>query len=242
MVSKQELMLVLSYPRDDITRAKLILQEILQAGVIELINVEESRIRIGNFGVLGKGHSSVVVLGRHRDGNLVAVKIRRLDSKRDSLELECNIMMKAYPIAPKVYYCSRDIIVMEFIRGRSLGDIVNSIESCNDAVKLILNVLRAIYELDLKGIDHKELSTPKKHIIIDDRGNVRVIDFESASITDKARNICRVASWLLIRKKLITNLCSVDLSNEVIKILKRYKQDISVFSKLIELISRLCTT
>jgi len=227
---------VLSYPRDDIARSLRIWDALLSYGIRELISY--GQVSIGNIKVLGKGHSSIVVLARHESLGLVVVKIRRTDSKTPSLLQECDLMRRSYPVAPRVFYCSDDVIVREYIKGKYLSDVVNEMKTCEEAVMLTLKVLGATYWLDINGIDHKELSIPSKHIIICEDGPVKIIDFESGRLKS-ACNVCRVASWLIIRRDLLRKHCVIKdkkFTDRVIKLLRDYKYGKEDFKKLLSLI------
>ncbi len=214
---------VLSYPRYSRERVRSIISELSRCGITELINY--GSLRLGKVNVVGRGHSSVIVLGRHVRYGVVAIKIRRVDSKTDSLITECTLMKRGYPVTPKVYYCSDDVIVREYVRGIELGELVDRLSNCVEASLLTLSVLTSALWLDIRSVDHKELSRPEKHIIISEGLMARVIDLESASLRF-GHNVCRVASWLLLRRRLISKLCSnVVKDDEVINLLRSYKRN-----------------
>jgi len=127
--------------------------------------------------ILGKGHSSTVLLGVLR-GGLVAVKVRRLDSKRDSLAGEGLLLEEAsrHGAAPKPYYYSRDLIVMDYIPGPSLRDL----RGTPYWPWSVLEALEAARALDAAGILHYELRRPWRHVLFTGSMKAVVIDFESA--------------------------------------------------------------
>jgi len=215
---------VLSYPANDVNRALILWNKIKGAGIVKLVSYGD--ITIDNLRVIGKGHSSIVVLGIHKNLGRVAIKFRRADSKTQSLITECRLMKIAYPLAPKIYFCDDDVIIREFIEGTLLINFIDKLSSCKEALSLTLKLLAVGYWLDLKGIDHKELSIPNKHIIICPNGSVKVIDFESGRQASSC-NLCRLASWALIRRALISKLCNINISyieNTLIELLRNYKK------------------
>ena len=127
--------------------------------------------------ILGKGHSSTVLLGVRR-GGLVAVKVRRVDSKRESLIGEGRLLEEAsrHGAAPKPYYYSRDLIVMEYIPGPHLG----GLRGTPYWPQGVLEALEAARSLDAAGILHYELRRPWRHILFTSSSRAVVIDFESA--------------------------------------------------------------
>ncbi len=214
---------VFCYPKCDDARFKELINYLRDYGVNEIISY--GKVRIGNINVIGKGHSSVIVLGRHDNYGLVAIKIRRVDSKVESLILECKLMNLGYPVTPKAYLCSDDLIIREFIVGMELSNLINHLSNCSEATLLVLSILASAFWLDLVGIDHKELSRPDRHIIVTDKLTARIIDLESASLR-RGCNVCRVLSWLLIRRKLLSRFCfnAEDIKSKINSLLRQYKR------------------
>lgn len=193
--------------------------------------------------ILGKGHSSVVFVAEFTNLGYVAVKVLRTDSKRDSLLSECDLMRKAFPVAPKVYYCDNELIVMELIKGVKLGDVTPRITSCDDLIKLYLKILAAVRYLDLKNVTHKELNILKKHVIIDEEGKIRIIDFESG-FTGFTCNVCRAFSALFMRDRRIIECCDLEQAwkDLLLKLLSSYKKTNSdaSFATLVKTIMNVC--
>ncbi len=214
---------VLCYPSGELEcylKRKKILED---AGVIELIN--EGSYEIDGFRVLGRGHSSVVVAVLLQRDLLAAAKILRTDSKRDDLTLECKLLARGVPVTPAPLYCSPEIIVMEFIRGTPLKNAGGLVKGCSDVALLALKIIGAAYYLDVLGIDHKELSDPSSHVIITEKGHVKILDLETASLR-RGCNVCRVVSWMFFRSRLMS-LCSDGFGTELMHlqpILRRYKK------------------
>lgn len=232
---------LLSYPElseDLISRRLNKLRSLGFRNCVDLGNYE-----LWGFKVLGRGHSSVVFAAEFTSLGYVAVKVLRTDSKRDSLLCECDLMRKAFPVAPKVYYCDNELIVMELIRGVKLGDVIPSITSCDDLIKLYLKILAAVRYLDLKNVTHKELNILKKHVIIDEEGKVRIIDFESG-FTGFTCNVCRAFSTLFMRDRRIMECCDLEQAqkNLLIELLSSYKKTNSdaSFTALVKTIMNVC--
>ncbi len=151
--------------------------------------VSAGNVSIDGFKVVGKGHSSIVVLGSHDGRGVVAVKVRRIDSKHPSLRREAVLQEEASRagVAPRVYCFSDDFIVMDYIDGVHLGDAVLSDSN-------VSRVLEAAYILDVAGVNHKELSRPWRHVLLLDSRAV-IIDYGSAG-WGGCRNLPRIASAL----------------------------------------------
>jgi putative serine/threonine protein kinase len=194
----------LCYPSssEDCVRGRL--EELRTLGVVEVLNL------------LGKGHAAVVLEARLSNGTPVAVKVLRVDSKRTDLTAECRVAELAYPVSPKVYSCSEEFIVMELVRGYPAVEVL---ASEGFRYPYVVKVLAAGRWLDVRGVDHRELSRAHKHVVIDRTGAVRILDYESAAVVERPCNICRLFSWL-------ARLRGVDVGvlGEVLTLLRYYKK------------------
>ena len=149
--------------------------------------------------VLGKGFSSIVAAVVDLNGRIMALKIRRLDSRRDSLDKEAHILVKAskHRLAPHVYWWNSDFIAMEYIQGPLLES-APSLGLIDREVSVILSrILGKAYVLDAIGIDHGELSRPHRHVILAGLEPF-FLDFESASETRRPHNLSSIVSALLL--------------------------------------------
>ncbi len=188
---------IVSYPDPHSGGCHDRLEELRRAGVEYLVSGGRTLLatRHGRVRVLGKGHSSVVIaalLGRR----LVAAKLRRTDSKRESLEGEGRLLREAWRAgaAPKPFYAARNIILMEIVPGPLLGEIAHH-GLPGEAVRRALLAARA---LDATGILHRELSRAAKHVAYTSwspLGQAVILDYESAS-QGKCGSVNRLASWL----------------------------------------------
>lgn len=155
--------------------------------------------RVLGFDILGKGHVGVVLLARW-NGEEVALKVRRTDADRVSMVNEASLLEKVngLGIGPRLHVFSDDFIVMERIVGQYLGDwtrdYVGDEEGFKDVVRVLLWKVRA---LDVAGIDHGELNRVRRHFIVTGEGP-RIIDFESASVSRRARNVTSTVQSLFM--------------------------------------------
>ncbi|MCY4491520.1 MAG: serine/threonine protein kinase [Thaumarchaeota archaeon] len=186
---------------------------------------------IGRLGVLGKGYVGVVVLGK-KGRKLVAVKIRRTDSQRNSMRGEAEMLRAANSVrvGPKFYSSSRNCLVMEYLKGRNIGSWAESLGSRGSAnqVKVVAKkILEDCYRLDCASIDHGELSSISKHVIIGE-SQQNIIDFEGASTKRRASNVTAATQAVYIGSgisKKIRRVCSVPQKDIIIPYLRKYKQD-----------------
>jgi len=238
---------VICFPHPDRECVQSRIEKLVSAGVATLLS--EGRKSIGELKVLGKGHASVVIKAVLNPSLTVAIKVRRTDSKRDSLRLECEVMRVAYPVAPKVYHCEDDFIIMEYVDGVPIGKVMEKAATvaceCNKALSLVLKVLGAARYLDTRGIDHKELSLLKEHVLVMRDGRVKIIDYESASLSEAPCNVCRACSWFIYRSVFGKACCKEleHLRTRLRAILREYKVRAAdeAFKAVINAITRSCS-
>lgn len=228
---------VICFPRGDVKCAEDKERRLRNAGIVDLVSYGGDVI--GDFRVLGKGHASVVVLAQHLTLGKVAIKFLRTDSKREDLLLECRFMREAAPISPEPYVCEHDFIIMEFLDGNPLKELLGTaLKECRETLLTWLKILGAAYWLDKVGVNHKELSILKEHVIILRDGRVKIIDYETAG-TGFGCNVCRVFSWLFVRAGTAHRCCLnyPGFLADARKILRDYKKgELSKFRDLIDLI------
>ncbi|WP_062102627.1 RIO1 family regulatory kinase/ATPase [Sulfolobus acidocaldarius] len=114
------------------------------------------------------------------------IKIRRTDSPKETLKIEAKIQQLAYPVSPKVYLYGENFILMEYIRGRHL--------TRQENIETIRKILMKARMLELKGIEHKELSRPYKNVLVNEK-DAYIIDYDSATIKPNPKNVTSILSW-----------------------------------------------
>ena len=196
---------IICYPRYD---EEHYLRRIKEINAINLRLLEYGNSIVNGIKVLGKGHDGIVMKGLI-DGKEVAVKFKRLDSSINLLK-EAYMLRLAESIAPRVYYASHDMIVMEYIDGIKIKDYLDRLD-----YNIAKDILSSCFRLDLLAIDHGELSKMDNHVIITNN-KVRIIDFGSASINRRVSNLTSASQYL--NKRDIFK--DKDL---LLKALKRYK-------------------
>ena len=167
--------------------------------------------------VLGKGHAAVVAAAL-LENIIVAVKARRVDSKRESLLWEAQALAEASRagVAPRPIYCDDDIIVMELIIGPKLGDLL---ESGGIPTWALIEALKAARTLDVIGIEHLEISRPWKNVIFTgnhEKAKALIIDYESSK--KGCGNIPRILGGLL-------PAINININNTIRENLTEYKRN-----------------
>jgi len=187
---------LISYPVYDEEEACRRLRELQDLGVEALLLGGRHALR--GVPVLGKGHVGVVV-GALMNDRRVALKIRRTDADRVSLEGEAERLGLAngVSVGPGLLGSSPNFLVMELVEGDYLVDWVGGLEPSDG--RLLRRVLAAVLErarrLDEVGLDHGELVRADRHIIV--AGDVpRIVDFESASTSRRCRNVTSLSHYL----------------------------------------------
>jgi putative serine/threonine protein kinase len=198
--------------------------ELKSLGIEEL--VEGGRTIILGYKILGKGTTSLVIKAIYK-GKTVALKIRRTDSNRESMYEEAKIleMLKNKNIAPELFAYSKNFIVMEYLEGRNIDEFIMNANSI-ELIKAIKKLIEHCIILDKLGIDHGDLSNASDHVIVYD-DEVRIIDFESASLNRKPQNLTSIISYLFLSKKPFSNklLEAFNLSRiEVLEFAREYKK------------------
>ena len=187
-------------------------------------------VELGSLHLLGKGTSSVVVIGITNSGK-VALKIRRVDSRRKDTRNEVRTLklVNGLNLGPRILGSTRNVISMELIGGEAIIEWVESVSGTGSIKRLkrmILELLRQCQTLDEAGIDHGELSNLRKHVIID--GDlVTLIDFESSSTSRRTSNVTSAVQYLFIGGPLAPRLRKVirvrDVQ-ELLSALRKYKR------------------
>ena len=185
-------------------------------------------LQIGKCHILGKGYVGMVILAK-KSGNNVALKIRRADSPRKNMSDEARLLKIANKIniGPKFIKNSKNFLVMELIDGEKIIDWAkNSKTKSKDLYHVINNVLRECYLLDNVGLDHGELSTIDKHVIIGKDRNT-IIDFESSSTKRIPSNVSAATQAIFIGTglaKIIRTKIHVPRRDKIIRLVRNYKK------------------
>jgi putative serine/threonine protein kinase len=182
---------------------------------------------IQGFNILGKGHVGLVISSK-RENEKVAVKIRRIDADRKNMTHEAKMLSLAnsVDVGPRLLEYSHNFIVMELIMGMYLRE---WIQECNPKPHDLRNVLRSLLiktrHIDSIGLDHGELTVVKRHFVVTNKGP-RIIDFESASINRRTKNVNSTAQSFFMNNffsRIIENIITLPNKKDLLDALKRYK-------------------
>ena len=186
-------------------------------------------LQIEKCRILGKGYVGMVVLAK-KQSSIVALKIRRIDSPRKNMTNEAKLLKTANKIGigPKFIKNSKNFLVMEYIEGRKIIDWAKKPETKSQEIRFVLNnILRECYLLDEIGLDHGELSTIDKHVIVSKNRNT-IIDFESSSVNRKPSNVTGATQAILIGTglaKIIQKKIKLPTRKIIIDLIRQYKKN-----------------
>jgi putative serine/threonine protein kinase len=197
IISIRDARSVICYPEPGSPLCEERIKELIARGLIGI--VDNGPLRLGGIRVLGKGFSSIVVAAIDAEGRLMALKARRIDSRRRSLEREAVILSIAsrHRLAPKIYWWTRDFIAMEYLNGIHIDEASGLGLGIREAKTLLTRMLGKVYVMDLLGIDHGELSRPYRHVMLVGLEPF-FLDFESASLQRRPRNLSSLTSALIL--------------------------------------------
>jgi putative serine/threonine protein kinase len=217
---------VICYPRRSKAELKKRLKELQKLG-IEVLEFSGEKEAF-NTPVLGKGCVGIVTVA-YRDGEKLALKIRRVDADRSGMTQEAGMLERANSVrvGPRFLGASKNFLLMQFIDGDLLPKWLEKRREKVQVRKVLREVLEQCRRLDKAGVDHGELSHAPKHIIIDKEGKPFIVDFETASTNRKPSNVTSICQFLFISgavaKKVAEKLGEKD-RDAIIEALRCYKK------------------
>jgi len=193
-----------------------------------------------NIKLLAKGHRGIVFVSDYK-GKRVAVKKQRDDTPaKDTVDNEVKFLkiLNKKGIGPKVLFSGKDYFGYSFIEGTFIKDFFET-HNKKEIKSVLDKVFKIMYKLDQLKIDKEEMHHPKKHVIIDEKLNVHLIDFERANKTLKPKNVTQFCQYVC---SVIDVLNSKKFKIDVLKIRevsKEYKKEMTQknFKKILSLVN-----
>ena len=107
---------ILTFPEGKQSEIEKRLTELKKLGITHVSFT--GPLQIEKCHILGKGYVGMVVLAK-KDNNIVALKIRRIDSPRKNMANEAKLLKTAnkLKIGPKFIKNSKNFLIMEYIDG-----------------------------------------------------------------------------------------------------------------------------
>lgn len=222
---------IIGYPQGTVRQTKQRISE------MQRLNVDAvsftGATTIGKLEVLGKGHVGVVVLAR-MGSKKVALKIRRIDSQRSSMGGEAELLkiVNSVKVGPKFYNASKNCMIMEYVKGQKIGDWVKTVCGRGSVKRLkpvIRKILEDCYRMDQAGVDHGELNSISKHVIVGETKQT-IIDFESSSTQRRPSNVTSATQAVFICSgisKKVQKIYRIPAKQKIIDALRLYKKEMS---------------
>ena len=213
------------YPNPDSQFCNKLIDSLKRVNIVEFVNYGETCV--AGLRILGRGWSSNVFLALTLDGDIVAVKALRPDSRRKSLLWEGSVWSVASMagVAPRLQAVDKYFVVYTPVLGPIIGEYVP--KSSLERKYLLRLIIDKTYVLDVLGIAHNELARPEYHVILDlcKKGLPEpfIVDYESSTLSAKPKNVSQVIGGLH-RIRAFTG-CMVD--NYLRKMLREYRSTLS---------------
>jgi putative serine/threonine protein kinase len=188
------------------------------------------QVQVHGIQVLGKGHVGIVVKA-YREAEQVALKIRRTDADRLTMQHEADMLRKANAasVAPRLLGATENFLLMEYVDGVLLPEWVGRLSGKGERTRLcsvLRSTLEQAWRLDEVGLDHGELSQAPRHIIVKTGGEPCLVDFETASTSRRVANVTSLCQYLYLRSPIADTLRrkldDVD-EDDLVNALRKYK-------------------
>jgi release factor glutamine methyltransferase len=187
---------------------------------------------VSGVGYLAHGKRGNVFIGKYRNKK-IAVKIKRKESlavERMKNEVKWLKVLNKKKIGPKLLFYGEDYLVYGFVDGEFILDWIRKNRK-KEIKRVLVSVLKQCFEMDRLMVNKEEMHRPIKHILINKKGNVILLDFERCYKTKKPHNVTQFGVFLM-RNRLV--------NEEKMKgLLKDYKREMKKnnFDKVVELIN-----
>ena len=197
----------------------------------------EGQAEVCGVRILGKGHTGLVVLAaRGRGRRAVALKIRRADSPRAGMAREARLLAAANAAGagPRLVGHTRNMLAMEHVEGPTMERWVAGDVGASRAKAAARAVLEGCYRMDARGLDHGELSSIARHVVVVEEGGrggrtgACIVDFESSSTRRRASNVTAAAQGMFIGSAVARGMARayrLPCRDDIIGALREYKRN-----------------
>jgi putative serine/threonine protein kinase len=217
-LAKEPYRALIAYPKPTVDAVDERINQLSDLGVDQIDF--NGPLEMGRLSVLGKGVVGLVFAGVAGEQH-IAVKIRRVDSRRANMSREAEMMKAANTagIGPRLLGSSRDVLKMEFVNGQTLPSWISSLKGRGTRARVRATLKLLLVQcarLDAYGLDHGELSRAHKNVLVSAEGQPTILDYESASLMRRVNNFTSIAQYLFLSGR---------FSHRVIRVLGPVKRD-----------------
>ncbi|MCL2358443.1 serine/threonine protein kinase [Candidatus Bathycorpusculum sp.] len=219
---------VVCYPRATSDEMQTRVEELKRLGV-ETIEFS-GKSSAFTLSVLGKGYVGIVTTA-HVQGKQLALKMQRVDSERESLyhEAELLAMANTIGVGPQFVAVTKHFLLMQLIDGFLLEEWLTTYRDNTDVRTVLTDILEQCWRLDEIGLDHGELSKAPKHLLVNKSDIPFIVDFETASTQRNASNVTSVCQFLFQGNsevcKTIVSIIGERDKTELLEALRNYRKN-----------------
>ena len=180
------------------------------------LKFQEFRKELKNLEKIGKGWRGIVYRAIWK-GKTVAVKVANRPESRKAIQKEAKILehLKGKSGYPQIMLSGEDFFVYNFIKGKTLNKA--NLENVGKKKRLYRYILEKAFELDMLGIRKNEFGYLGKNVLIDEKGEIYMIDFERGMFSERPSNLTQFMQ-LLVREGFLNR-------EEALSLGKRYRHD-----------------
>ena len=192
--------------------------------------------QLKNKKLFAKGHRGLIYVGRYKNTK-VAIKKKNPKSKaigRIQNETRFLKILNKKNIGPQVLFSGKDYFVYKFIEGKFIRDYISENKKTRIR-KMLKDVLKQCHTLDKLKINKEEMHHPYKHVIIDKKHKVHLIDFERAHYSEKMHNVTQFLQYIMSLKTVLEKKGIKVNKRRIRAFAREYKKDYKIMKVLNEI-------
>jgi predicted Ser/Thr protein kinase len=170
--------------------------------------------------IFAQGKRGVV----YKEGK-VCIKEKNPRSTVDTLRNESEYLkiLNTRGIGPRFIKYADGKLYREFVDGIRISDFFEQETDAKKIISVIRQVLEQCREMDLLGINKKELTNPYKDILVTPDNKAVMIDFERCHKAKKPKNVTQFMQYINRSKPTLENKGIMIDKQEMIRLGKEYK-------------------
>jgi release factor glutamine methyltransferase len=139
-----------------------------------------------------KGHRGFVTIDEKKRLAIKETTAPHYDPRKEATFLK---KLNTHGIGPKLITYDEKTLTMHYIEGTRIIEYMRT-SSKKEIKEVIKKILTQLLTLDTLGLNKREMTNPYKHIIIDNKHNPVMIDFERSFYSEKPKNITQFIQFL----------------------------------------------